>query len=229
MNFNLREHAWMAPVGSFLVAILALLVAVISNKEKLKQVIKQRWVFVTVILGAALIGMCFLYGWLGWTVQLLNRPVTLRVWVLILLLILAAAVPMSILFLLAWITAPKEAREAPSPRQLTLQDYTQDEDIFGVKWSWSYIYGKMDPLSLTAFCPNCTNRLDTEDNWRRGRSGFIYPPITHVCTNCGFRREHQHQRMELTDRVMKEIERRINSGEFLQRLSSQGGSNRGSS
>src|ERR1035438_67781 len=65
MNF-LREHAWMAPIGNFAVGTLALAVAVLVNKAKLKECLKDHWKLLAVIFGTAGIYLFYLNGWLEW-------------------------------------------------------------------------------------------------------------------------------------------------------------------
>jgi hypothetical protein len=111
------------------------------------------------------------------------------------------------------------------PLQISEYDYKTDE-IFGVKWAWNFYYQQLNEDSLTAFCPrpNCKNRLTMQQDYQRMRmrpssiGSQSVLPISFTCRNCGFNREFDLSWGELRRNVLEEVERRMNTGEFRQRM-----------
>jgi hypothetical protein len=225
MNFNFREHAWMAPIGNFLVGTLALGVAVIINRERLKEFLGRYWKFIAAIFGAAALWALYLYDCLNWMRDVpswLSHVVKMPVWLLALGIIVVAAVPIGIQLLVLWLSERKvsENTEAPSPRQFTPEDYTQAE-VLGVHWQWSYRSHYIHHPQ--AFCPNsaCGCRLDAIEDYARATGYHLAVPVSLVCPHCGFRQAYEWQEEELRRRVELEIERRLRTGQFRQELATR--------
>jgi hypothetical protein len=233
---NLEEWSWIA-------AILAIPLGIVVWLVDRKQVIgffKSCWpVILLLFVIVAFIAACF-RGWFNW----LAHSVTLPVWVLILLVFLGlllatAARLLSATFGTSSIRIESShveqkqreiIRQEQTPQQKPLQpaqpephDYTRDE-VFGVKWSWRW-HGHQFGDLMGPFCPrsNCVCRLDQErcsdPNMYNPRNAFTMP-ISLVCPHCGFKRDYEYDFSELTRKTMTEIERRINSGDFRNRLNS---------
>ena len=87
--------------------------------------------------------------------------------------------------------------------------YTEDI-IENVLWRWDYAGQEFDITSLSAFCPECKIRL-IYDN----RSVKSYYRCDR-CDNTLF--EFQGNRQGIYSHIFREIERRINTGEWLQKV-----------
>jgi hypothetical protein len=150
----------------------------------------------------------------------LAHPVTWPVWALILIGISGLAVVAVLFYFFGRVS---EAQ--PEPETLDPLNYRADE-IFGVEWIWSYIYGKLNVNDLSAFCPkkSCMCRLTMQENPERmsvrqgGFGGSVYIPVSFTCTTCGFTRQFDSDWKKLKNDVFLEIERRIRTGEFQQRM-----------
>lgn len=153
----------------------------------------------------------------------LTHPVTWPVWALILIAISGLAV-VALLFLFFG----KVSETKPEPDLLDPLNYRTDE-IDGVQWTWSYVYGKLNENDLSAFCPRqkCMCRLTMKEDHQRmqvRQGGFgadLHFPITFTCTNCGYSREFDSNWTQLKHSVFIEIERRIRTNEFQKRLTQQ--------
>jgi hypothetical protein len=82
----------------------------------------------------------------------------------------------------------------------------------GINWAWQWGGGQID--NITAFCPLCCNRLETSNSYYDKESGHTWMatvPKRYVCDNdtCNFEADYVP-----SEKVGKEIERRINSGEY---------------
>ncbi len=166
-----------------------------------------------IIIGAIILGLLASWhmGWLSW----LTKPITWPVWGLILL-----GIGGCILALLCWFVVKMFDEQPIIPMQLDWHNYTHDE-IFGVRWNWSYV-GNQISDQLSVFCPRqncCKCRLKSElNNNARFNPGKYYPPISLVCSHCGFKQDYDCDFESLKRDVLFEIERRINTKEFLKHL-----------
>ena len=219
----------MAPIGSLVVATIALAVAAIAHREKLNEYLGKHWKLFAVVLGTGGVCALYLYGWPDWTRAWLKwflHRVEVPVWILILGGLVLAAAPVGILLFLLWAYSQKVSGETGSPRQLTPSHYTSDE-IFGVEWTWTYRGNVINHPE--AFCPRsaCNCRLDLVDDFNRASVGLgLGPiPVTLVCPHCSFRHNVDWDENELLRRVSIEIERRIRAGEFQDRLAARLNSN----
>jgi hypothetical protein len=152
----------------------------------------------------------------------LTHPVTWPVWALILIAISGLAVVAMLFYFFG-----KVSETQPVPELLNLDplNYRADE-IFGVEWVWSYVYGKLNVNDLSAFCPkkSCMCRLTMQEHPERmamrqsGYSAGVYIPVSFTCTTCGFTRQFDSDWKKLKNDIFLEIERRIRTGEFQQRM-----------
>lgn len=146
-------------------------------------------------------------GYLNWLIHRANWPV----WALILLGLSGFVFALAIL-------AISELFKKGEP---TPFNYVRDE-IFDVLWVWGYRGTKLDQSELAAFCPkpDCRCRLDSKSGIVA--SGGYYPVgeprFSLSCPNCGFKREFDRNESDLKRRVFLEIERRINTREYVERM-----------
>ena len=89
-------------------------------------------------------------------------------------------------------------------------DYRADK-IFQVNWRWDYKSNQIDSDSISAFCPNqaCRCRLKPQYDFR---------DVKLTCQHCGFSMDFQGDWDDLRRAVGVEIERRLNTGEFVNSL-----------
>jgi hypothetical protein len=173
----------------------------------------------------------------GW----LTKQVQLPVWIFVLSLALVLAVLWVAYLLIEALGSKTPARRtftprSPGPPQSVPHqtafpperepgplDYKGD-DIFGVSWSWDYWGHTINDSTITAFCPldKCRCRLDWKDDYERlihtGGYHGATTPTTLICPNCGLSQAMQWDSRELRRRVALEIERRLNTGEFMKQL-----------
>ena len=204
---KLQTFAWIA-------GILSCLVAIIVNWERLEQFLKKCWA-------------CFsgLFDWVQW----FSHPIAIPVfWIILLVGILVL-----LTLLLIWLIANSPHNQQAHPTEqvlpkvplLTAQpnplNYVNDE-IFGVRWSWDYIGGMINDSHLVAFCPrqNCRCRLEAKTDCNRYIPHVYALPISLNCPRCGFSREFDSDMKQLKHNVGVEIERRINTGEYIKALTS---------
>ena len=118
----------MAPIGNFAVGTLALAVAVLVNKAKLKECLKDHWKLLAVIFGTAGIYLFYLNGWLEWLQGVRDwfvKRIEIPIWALCLICISAFAAPIiiwGIVRLVKNFRALPEAEE--SSQQLDPRQYT---------------------------------------------------------------------------------------------------------
>ncbi|HEY1122278.1 MAG TPA: hypothetical protein VGE67_11790 [Haloferula sp.] len=133
----------------------------------------------------------------NWT----TADVAIDRWFLILLILLAAAllVILAVEFVLA-------------KRRPSKNDYTADR-LNGVEWRWSYKNG--GPTDVWCYCPTCSQILVYQHQ-------FNYTDIstTFTCENCSTQWLHQPgKKEEAVNRVMRQILRKLDTGEWLQVVS----------
>ena len=147
-------------------------------------------------------------GWLSW----LTKPVVWPVWALILLGVGGLVLP-----LLYWGLIKLFGKQSIIS-QLNWRNYVNDE-IFGVNWHWNYLGDKLYD-DLSAFCPDhkCKCRLRSEPNRNAPFNPNRYEsPISLVCPRCGFQKDFDSDFESIKRNVFIEIERRLNTKEFLKR------------
>lgn len=106
------------------------------------------------------------------------------------------------------------ALREPAPKPLDWRDsYTQDT-LFGMCFHWRNLYGNIEHLG--ALCPKCSSECELTSP----PYGYHNKPLTFFrCLTCG----HQSEEIpadycNAVDRVKVEIRRRVNSGEWVQRI-----------
>jgi len=92
-------------------------------------------------------------------------------------------------------------------------DYQEDE-FFGVLWKWSGLYSN----ELTGFCPNCKTRLIFQREYEYDGNG----KTSLYCETCGTKRATlEGDRQFALGIVWRQIERKINNGEWKQVVEKQ--------
>lgn len=192
MNISLSDLANYAQIASIPITILTWLV----TRERLAKFWKKWFVvIVPIVLITGVVGL-WQKGWLRW----LQFQITWPVWALILLSLSGITISLLIRVM------------------STLLDRTPDhflyvaDNVFGVEWHWHYLSGKLYDNNFVPYCPNreCRCQLDPQR-----RSGFrAIDDITLVCDHCGFTKSFDCNWEQLLWKVVKEIDRRIRTGEF---------------
>ncbi len=170
----------------------------------------KNW-FGWILFGGFVLGLAAAWhlGWLSW----LTKPVAWPVWGLILF-----GVGSFILPLFCWVLM-KLFGEQSIVSQLDWHNYVNDE-VFGVSWHWNYLGDKLND-DLSAFCPNhnCKCRLRSELNRNAPFNPSRYEsPVSLVCPRCGFQKDFDSDFESIKRDVLFEIERRLNTKEFLKRF-----------
>jgi hypothetical protein len=209
---KLEEWSWVAAIAALPLTVLTWFI----DREQAKKFLKDHAGLIIAAFAVVIVYALWLRGWFNW----LTHPVTWPVWVCILLGIAGLAFGAGIIYLIF-----RASSGEGLPFQISPFDYKTDE-IFGVKWVWSFCYQQLNEDSLTAFCPrsNCRNRLMKREDHDRmrmrhgGYGGSLIVPISFTCRNCGFSHQFDSSWGELKRDVLEEVERRINTGEFRQRM-----------
>jgi len=144
----------------------------------------------------------------------LTHPVTWPMWVLIVVVLAVLFVLIATLLLYSLI------RKGGRLPEIDPVNYRTDE-IFGVVWIWSYIYGKLDQNNISAICPrqDCKHRLETQINPNAPFNPALrMPPVSLVCRRCGFKKDFNSDLKSVEYDVLLEVDRRIRTGEFVRRL-----------
>ena len=228
VKWNLADYANLAQVLSVPLAI----VLWFFTKEQFSKFWKNCRTPVFILLAIVALAAAWRLGWFHWlsgVFDFFKHPIPLWVFILTLALI----------FLGFWIlrtivNAIKNRAALEVPKQMGQPQHSEakpcvstvhfsayvNDTIFGIRWSWNYRFdGTMDPTALIAFCPNrnCGHRLDVHDDYERA-SYMCYLPISLHCPRCGFVQKFDCRLDGLQNRVAGEIERRINTGEYLRVL-----------
>jgi hypothetical protein len=222
---NLETMSWFA-------AVLAIPVMFLTWLFKPKEFIafcKNCWgLFFATFVVIALIA-AWIRGWFNWLIH----PATLPVWVLILLVCLGMLIAFAVWLVVKslnkqplpeirpnWPPVQEPARPA-QPAQPDWHNYISDE-LFGVLWRWSYIGNTINDSALVAFCPKqgCMNRLESGFSPENPHMHLSLYGIadTMACHRCGFKKHFDCDHETLKRRVMDEIERLVNTRQYVERL-----------
>lgn len=114
----------------------------------------------------------------------------------------------------------KQKQPAP-PSRPDWHKFVSDE-IFGVFWRWSYSGNSINDHLLAGFCPKqgCMNRLEIDFDPQNPHLAGQFHTLCEsmVCHRCGFKHHFDCDRESLQRRVIHEIERLINTGQYMARL-----------
>jgi len=200
MNLTLSDYANWAQIISIPLAIIFFFFTREQFAGFWKKWLKGIFTVLSLvtIFGLARIGA---FNWLG-------IRVTLPVWALIVASTLLVLVTIAVY----WVRNLPDA--LPNQTHRHWRTYVEDE-IFGVTWHWGYLGNSLDEIK-GAFCPSstCKCRLVQDSNF----NARAYDAISLVCERCGFKRDFDCGRDELYRKVLREVERRINTGEFTKEV-----------
>ena len=144
----------------------------------------------TEVLKATLKGLTAMWGFFA-------KPVALPLGAVLLLPIVAVAATVALIVFL------QHRSSAP------YTSYTSDL-VFGLVWHWDWSGDKMTNMRI--FCPSCSYRLIFEE---KDPLPYPYTPDTKVeCHHCGYEQHWNEPRAKLLDKAVREIERRIRTGEY---------------
>jgi hypothetical protein len=212
-GMKLEEWSWVAGIVAVPLAVITWLV----DREQAKTFVKNNAGLIVLAFAGVVVYVLWLRGWFSW----LLHPVTWPVWGFVLV---AVAIFALIALLFYFFGSVSETQPLADLDPL---NYKSDE-IFGVEWLWSYVYGKLNEKDLSAFCPrkNCMCRLTLRRHPEKqhvrqsshGYGGEVVIPVSFNCPTCGFSREFNDDWDTLKHSVFIEIERRIRTGEFRQRM-----------
>ena len=140
----------------------------------------------------------------GRLVSFLAHPVTLRLWVVII-------VPLSALGLAAATAALLRSHRS---RTDDFHSYTSDT-ILGMKWDWQFAGETV--VDLVPLCPECDCELDI----REDEFALVDVPFALVCPRCKIKKEFDSDWPTLLGKVLREIRRRIRDGKYKQEISAK--------
>lgn len=224
---NLEKMSWLAGI----VAVPVMLLTWFFKPKEFVSFCKDSWKFVLAMFFVVALVTAWIRSWFNW----LTHPVTLPLWVLILLLgllfvfgvlLIAASLKKPLLQIETdRTTSPAQEPTRPAqPAQPTQPDWHNfvSDEIFGVLWRWSYSGNTILDYDLTAFCPRtgCMNRLEIEFDPQNPNipRQYLTIPESMTCHHCGFKCHFDCDRQTLQKRVINEIERLINTGQYVQRM-----------
>jgi len=140
-------------------------------------------------------------------------------WGLVVIGIISIAFAVGIIFLILRLTNEPNTHvnteKVDAKSQLPWKLYTVDI-IENILWQWKYDYyrGDIDERSLIALCPKCKRELDVVKNHY-----YAAPAFNLKCPNCDFRTSDTGGgTVDFKRGVIKEIEGRIRSGEFQDKI-----------
>lgn len=84
------------------------------------------------------------------------------------------------------------------------------DNFFGVSWDWKYVGGHLYDEDIVPRCPQCKTVLQPVQE-----SAFnVVDDVTLACHHCGFKTRFDFNLHTLFDRVKREIDRKIVTGEY---------------
>lgn len=189
---NISDIANYAQIISIPLTILLWLI----TRERFVKFWKKWFVLISVIV--LIIGLIGL--WKANLLKWLQYQITWPVWALILLSLSGVVIASSIRAL------------TNSLGRIPEHFLYISDNVFGVKWRWRYQEGKLYEKYFEPFCPNaeCSCMLEPV---RRSAYQAI-DDVTLVCDHCGFTKDFKYNWDQLRWKVVKEIDRRIRTGEF---------------
>jgi hypothetical protein len=201
---NLSDGANWAQILSLPLSLLLWLVP----REKVGKTFKQsRKALLAFALFAAVMGL-YRLGWLNWLSPILLwfvMKVRFPVWGLFLVYLAGFASPVFL-----WVGV-RMISKSKTQQPLHWRQYRSDT-IFRVFWRWEY---PVSERRLEVFCPlaHCKCRLDMVEDWDR-LGCRREAPASLYCSHCGLKEDYDCSPKELLRRVVLEVERRCNTGEY---------------
>ncbi len=215
---SLENWSWICRIIPLLVALLVGLITWIDRKQVIALFKKRSIVFILAcwLVLFILMMVWLLLGDLNWFENsAFGDSVFSHVLELILLVILFDAAFIGEFFLLDLLFLQRRFSR-------DYLNYVSDE-IFGVRWHWRFKGGIIVESQLRAFCPRegCLKRLELQVNQNPSTPMPEFgQPISLVCERCGFKHDFDYGMVRLSVDVLNEIQRRVATGEFRQKLES---------
>ncbi|WP_069131024.1 hypothetical protein [Rhodohalobacter halophilus] len=126
---------------------------------------------------------------------------SISVWLFILIVILSIGLGAGVVLL-----------NVRTTQENSYQDYTIDR-ILGIDWEWSWYLG--DVTGLIPLCPECSYQPVIRNEYT-----VPYREISSIeCENCSFNKKLDVHPGKLEERVIKEIHRKIRTGEYEEKSS----------
>lgn len=192
---SIRDGIIVTVVGGIILAILAWLFKGVFN------ILKSLWNWLISVVVYIKEGFVALWDYF-------QSPVTIPWGLLWLLVILSIIALWKLLY--PFVSPFIKKEKTPKPYKPRLDDYREDV-VFNIKWEWSNIYGTL-PNEPAGFCSNCSTRLVYSEDDYKNKTSFI-------CQNCNrtIATLDGNLRYALST-VAREIERRIKTNEWQQRV-----------
>ena len=163
----------------------------------------QLWVALIVAAVGGVVGLIYTDLW-GWT-----RETAKAMWAH---LVRVSAVPHWLMYLVSavlLIAVVQWIARWISSLDPGFKAYSKDS-LFGVTWRWRY-YGDQ-PIGAWAFCPTCDATLVYSESGSRYSGG---EQVALTCETCNANRlRHDGDKDYLVAKVLREVERRIRTGEW---------------
>ena len=101
--------------------------------------------------------------------------------------------------------------------------YTCDDDIFGIKWGWSWhedsTLNNSIPKDLIAKCRHCDKQLRVEES----QTHYSKQTSVHLhCDHCGWNRNFLYDKDTLSHKVEEAIRERIKEGKYPKKKDRRG-------
>lgn len=82
-----------------------------------------------------------------------------------------------------------------------------------INWHWDYLYDEIATSTLVPICPKCGYQMSTfpEAPWAPT------PQLTIRCDDCGYARQFDGTLDTLVERIVKLIQRKLRTGEYLKK------------
>ncbi len=129
-----------------------------------------------------------------WIWNIIVYPVTLPLWLLVVIIAAVAGV--------TWLSLGKGSIYSAH------YEYVRDE-IMGLKWEWAWHGGLI--YNLIFLCPKCSYQLFVDKTYNY--EGYDGGSMVN-CPNCDFNNTWQISTEEFEDRALREIQRRIRTGQY---------------
>lgn len=199
------NHSDPVAVAGLVVGVASLLVSIAAwliSPERAIYFLKRGLGFIPPVFGISLLFLLWKYDFLKWLIH----PASWLVWIVGAICCIFMTVVGMIIYAVA-LVGQKPARSS-----------YRDDEIERVVWSWDWFNGLVDNSSLIPFCPKCATRLAFQFNDKSTNYRISGVPVSLVCQGCGFRENYEMSEKTLKNRVLLEIESRLNTGRYIERL-----------
>ena len=153
----------------------------------------------------------FIPGW-SWTFHAIGSAFAVFTWRIPLWLIILFIGSAAILIIIRRRLSKDGLGAFPDEETPEFFDYTEDR-FYGVIWRWSY-NGINNPVDPVSFCPSCDMQLVVHESHGPYLAAGIV--VTYLfCERCEVEKaETEGKYRQLVGRIIREVERKIRSGEY---------------